>query len=800
MEFDNKHTVIHESDGSMQIMDFLLLCISKWYWFMITILIALGITIYMVKSTAPTYSATASILIKQQQASNFGGLEEIGLTGQKAVSVSNEISVMGSRSVLLEVVKDLNLNVEYYRDGMFYQRLLYGVDLPVSVDFIDCSIDQNVSLVLTFKGGEDFVMTGFSGYGLNDDVFNTIVSGSINDTIQTPIGAVVVEKTLYYRPIYMDIYVQYYSYEQTAAECKEHFSVVQIDDRTSIIDLEYKDISRHRAEDVLSKIIDVYSKNWIADRNQTSISTALFIADRLNVIEQELGEVDSDISAFKSKNLVADAENVASTYVAQITENAENIRALEEQIKIAYNIQGYLIDASNKYQLLPANTGLNQGNVDGLLHEYNAALIDHIAIVGNGSEHNPVVAECDAKLASMREIIVETLNNILNVLNNRLAGLQKEKSEIYGKIANTPLVSQYLLSTERQQSVKEQLYLYLLQKREENEISQAFTAYNTRVVSAPIAGSSPIAPEPNKMYVVAFIIGLFIPLMILFFKEVGYSKVRGRSDLKYMTVPFLAEIPLAEKGGLLKKKTNRKRNPIVVKADNRNFINEAFRVLRTNLEFVIGRNDKHRVIMITSINPGGGKTFLISNTAVSFALRNKKVLMIDFDMRKASLSKITGRHKLGVANYLNGDSDNINEFIVKSNLHEKLDILPVGTLPPNPIELLREERMPQMIAYLREQYDIIFIDTPPVELVADTSIINTVSDLTLFVVRAELLDREMLPVIEKYYQEGTLNNMNIILNGTRDAYGRYGYHRYGYRYGYQYGYGGRKNKYYNSNE
>ncbi len=800
MEFDNKRVVIQDGDDSMQIKDFLLLCVSKWYWFVITISIAVGMAVYVVKSTAPTYSATASILIKQQQESNFGALQEIGLANQKSVRVNNEILVMRSRSVISEVVKRMNLNMEYYRDGMFYKRLLYGSEQPVAVEFLDCANEQYAALTLMFAGTEKFDMTGFVGAGTKEGDDELTLPGNLNDTIQTPLGRVVVTKTQYYRPVYMNIYARHHSVEGTISGCIGRFSVVQVNEKTSIVELSYTDISRARAEDVMTNIIDVYNESWVTDKNQTSVSTALFIADRLSVIEQELGAVDSDISSYRSKNLVPDAEGAASAYMSQVTENDEQIRQLNDQIRMAQNIRTYLTDAFNKSQLLPANTGLNEGGLEGLITQYNTNMMDRNNMVANSSEQNPMVQSKDSELAAMREIILETLSNTLRVLDSRMNSLQQRGREIRGKIASTPMQSQYLLSTERQQSVKEALYLYLLQKREENEISQAFTAYNTRVISAPAAGFAPIAPQPQKMYVMAFLIGLIIPLVILFFREVSYTKVRGRSDLKKLTVPFLAEIPQAAGRGFGKKNKQSGIESIVVKPHNRNAINEAFRVLRTNLEFVMGRNDKHRVIMITSINPGGGKTFIISNIAMSVAIRNKRVLLIDFDMRKASLSKLVDSPKQGVANYLNGEGDSVKDFIVKSPVHECLDILPVGTLPPNPAELLSEDRMPQMIARLREMYDVIFIDTPPVELVADTSIVNKVSDMTLFVVRAELLEKEMLPVIEKFYQEGTLNNMNIILNGTRDAYGRYGYRRYGYRYGYQYGYGNKKRGYYHSKE
>lgn len=368
--------------------------------------------------------------------------------------------------------------------------------------------------------------------------------------------------------------------------------------------------------------------------------------------------------------------------------------------------------------------------------------------------------------------------------------MQQEEQQTTSRIAASPTQAKYLLSVERQQKVKEALYLFLLQKREENELSQAFTAYNTRIITPPYGKMIPTAPVKKNILMVAIALGLLIPVVIIFIMENMNTRVRGKKDIENLTLPFVGEIPLSyrKKKRLPFRKPQPESYSIVVKEKNRNVINEAFRVVRTNLEFMQGKNGHSPIIMVTSMNPGSGKTFITMNLATSLAIKGKKVLAIDLDLRKASLSTYIQSPGKGVTNYLIGQANTYNEVTVKGKPHPNLDILPVGTIPPNPTELLFENHLEQMLSELKNQYDYIFIDCPPVEIVADTSIINKYVDQTLFVIRAELLERAMLPEIEKFYQTHKYKNMVLLLNGTTDAY-TYGYHKYGYRYGYHYGYG-----------
>jgi capsular exopolysaccharide synthesis family protein len=413
-------------------------------------------------------------------------------------------------------------------------------------------------------------------------------------------------------------------------------------------------------------------------------------------------------------------------------------------------------------------------------------MLQRNSLVSNSSEENPLVQDLDKKLSEMRGAIVSSIDNQVNTLNTQIRGLRAIEGASTSRLSSNPKQANYLLSVERQQKVKESLYLFLLQKREENELSQAFTAYNTRVISSPSGSMAPTAPPRRIILLLAGLIGVLIPVIVIFLREVTNTKVRGRKDIEHLTVPFIGEIP--QYGGHKKNRHKDAGYELLVKPRSRNVINEAFRIVRTNLEFVIGGDHSQRVVMITSANQTSGKTFLTANIASSFAVKEKRVVAIDMDLRRASLSQYVGKPAQGISDFLNGSVTDWHSIVVPVEGQDNLNIIPVGTIPPNPAELLFSPRLQQLLDELRAAYDLVFLDCPPVEVVADASIIAKWADVTVFVVRAGNIEREMLPIVEGYYVDKKFNNMTMLLNGTT-ATGRYGYHRYGYSYGYGH-YGG----------
>lgn len=743
----------------------------------------MSVAVLYLMSTPSIYTRSAAILVKDdsKSGSSGGAMSEFSDMGifRSNTNINNELFTLKSPALMTEVVRRLRLNETYtVRKG------LKSVDLykanPVAVTFGEV-MEKPVSFTIRIDSKDAFTISGLKVAGAESE--NTF-AGRMGDSIQTAAGTLFISPTKFYSDACIGISIRYAIGKADAiADRYLHALRVELGSKeATIINMSINDTSIARAEDILNTLIEVYNEKWIQDKNQIAVSTSQFIGDRLSVIESELGHVDENISSFKSEHLLPDVQAASSLYMAQSAENKKELLTLNTQLSTARYILKELKEKSLS-QPLPTNSGIANSNIESQISEYNNMVLNRNRLIANSSEKNPLVKDLANSLQSMQRTIIQSVENLIVSLNTQIRSIRQQEVATTSQLASNPSQAKYLLSVERQQKVKEELYLYLLQKREENELSQAFTAYNTRVITAPRGSALPTAPIKKNILLIAFALGLFIPAVIIFIMENINTRVRGRKDLDNMNIPFVGEIPMDNN---TKKKMGKKAKEneydIVVKEKNRNMINEAFRVVRTNLEFMAQGN---KVVMISSMNPGSGKTFITMNLAISFAIKGKKVVVIDLDMRRASLSTYVDKPKTGISNYLGGQVSDWKEIVVNNIVHASLDVIPVGTIPPNPSELLFSPKMEILIESLRKEYDFVFIDCPPVEIVADTSIIAKWADITLFIVRSGLMEREMLPVVDSYYAERKFNNMALLLNGTTVAYGgKYGYHRYGYHYGY----------------
>ena len=796
MAIQNNNFAPKQSDDFIRLQDLFYLCIDKWYWFAVSLVVTLGIALVYLLTTPPVYTRSASLLIKEEGKGN--SLSDVsGVLGdidffQTNTNVNNEIQSLQSPAVMYDVVKRLHLDINYTKDGSFYDQVLYGKDCPYEVSFIDLPDNEDLSFTIYPASSNKGVQIG--DFVRGEEESGQTVNVLFNDTTETPVGKLIVKPVLHDTVAYKEpVYVSRIGLQAATTAYASKLTVALSDEKSTVINLSFQDVCIQRAEDVLNTLIAVYNENWIKDKNQIAVSTSMFINDRLGVIEQDLGNVDEDISSFKSENLLPDVQAAASMYMTQSSETQTQILAINTQLSMARYIRNYLTNTTSKNQLLPANSGIESSCIEQQIAEYNTMQLRRNDLVANSSESNPLVVDLDESLQNMRGAIVTSVDNLIVTLNTQLRSLQQSEKQTTARIADNPSQGKYLLSVERQQKVKEALYLFLLQKREENELSQAFTAYNTRVITPPVGSMFPTAPIKRNILLVAFVLGLLIPVVIIFVRENMNTKIRGRKDLENLSLPFVGEIPLAFR----KKELKSEAKNILIKQGSRDIVNEAFRVLRTNLEFMLDRKEdgKASIILFTSFNPGSGKTFLTINTAACLSLKQKRVLVIDGDLRHGSASAYVGRPSKGLSDYVGKRENDIDHLIVGNPAYPGLSILPVGTIPPNPTELLAEPRLAELIETLRIRYDYILIDCPPVEIVADTQIIEKLADRTLFVVRAGLLERDMLPELQRMYEEKRYKNMALILNGTEGGGSRYGY-RYGYKYGYHYGYG--NNSYYSN--
>ncbi|MCQ2269065.1 MAG: polysaccharide biosynthesis tyrosine autokinase [Bacteroidaceae bacterium] len=775
-----------QDPNEVTLKDLYLLSKSHWWWYVLSVALCLAAATFYLLRTPKVYTRQASVLVKEASSSSsslmnqLDGAAELGMF-KEASNVNNEVLTIKMPAVILEVIQRLHLDYNYMVDGTFHKNVIYGSTLPIQANVDGLSDNSNLSFKLNLNKDGKYQISKFK-FTNQPEGSATEFSGAVGDSIATPAGKLCISKSPYYDVLTedMEIFVTRTGLYAMQTAVRANLNANISSKQATIIDLTYSDTNTQRAEEILNTVIAVSKENWVKDKNQVAVSTSEFISERLAVIEDELGNVDASISDYKSANLITNDAAATSMYMNQAAQASNNITQLNNQLYMVRYLRQNLQNGDNS-SLLPENSGLANNAIEQQFKEYNTLVLQRNNLVANSSEKNPLVQDLDKKIGGIKGNIMSGLNNEQAMLNEQVRGQQATVGANTSKLASNPNQQKYLLSQERQQSVKQSLYLFLLQKREENELSQAFTAYNTRVVNPPMGSVNPTSPKSMQILAIAFLLGLAIPLAIIYLKECVNTRVRGRKDLEKLTAPYLGEVPqyYSKKSG---KVMGMK---VVVKPMSRSIINEAFRVIRTNFAFMAeDKENPRKTVLLTSCNPGSGKSFLSINLAAALALTGKKVCVIDLDLRMATSSKVINQPEKGIAGYLAGLYEECPSYPVEGT--SGMTFIPVGTIPPNPAELLLSPRLEALIKKLRDQYDYVFIDTPPVELVADTSIIKKWVDMTIFVVRAELLERDMLPVIQEYYDSKKFNNMAILLNGTTTAHGRYGYH-YGYH---SYGYGG----------
>lgn len=797
------------SEGS--ITDMLLKCLVRWPWFIVSIVLFVSVAYFHVKRQEPVYQRDAAILIKSE--SRGGGLRGANITlgadmglFDNSSNVEDEMAAITSPTTVVEVVNRLKLYMNYKRPGRFHDVTLYGKNLPIAVDMLEVHPDSAAYLEVVLTKNGQVELTHFMKRGTEDF---SVCKGKVDDVINTPIGKVRVEATPAYAQLDLEqdvvIKVTHISTESAIGIFSSRLRTQLASKQSSIIEMAYSDVSVQRADDCLKTLISVYNEMWLSDRNKMAISTSSFINERLLILEHELDTVDSRISNYKSSNLIPDleAQSGLSLTNADLAEKA----VVETANKIA--ILKFLkehVEKDDGTQLIPANTGIGVTSIEQQIAEYNKTMLNRNRIVANSSESNPIVQEMNQELTYLRGAILSSIKNQIKAFNSELASTRQLHEKSRRSLASNPQQNKHLLSISRQQGVKEALYLFLLQKREENELSQAFTATNTRIIQEPSGSSVPTAPQGMKILMIAFVIALAVPFGIIYLVDILDNTVRGRRDVESLMTPFSGEIPQLSRrrGGFYRRVfhlvnrirlifTGKKKGlyssdmiQLDVKPNSHNVINEAFRVVRGNLEFMNSKDTK--VFLITSANPGSGKTYISLNLAASFAVKKKRVLLVDLDLRKRSLSRRDKHEKqLGISDYLAGHADSYHELIQK-DYQPCLDLLRAGSMPPNPSEVLYSDRLGTMLQELRNEYDYIILDCPPVEVVTDVAIIAPYVDRTIFVVRAGVMLRSMLPEIDKMYVTKRFGEMCVLLNGTEGGGGRYGYSRYSYNYGYSYGY------------
>lgn len=771
----------NKNDQGLNIVDLFMYLASQWKWFLLSILICGGIAWYNYARAPLVYFRSATVIIKDpSNKASTSGLDRFDNFINK-VNVANEILQFRSKKLMREVVQRVHADVSYQiKDGLRNNEL-YN-ESPVLVSLPDALPEQSFSFTMTLKDAKTVTLSDFSGIEAKPSY-----EVALNDTVAIIEGMnVVVTATNYLRDSWLNtpIRVQKLPVESMVNYYKNALGIQQEEEEASILTLALKDSSPARAEDVLNTLITVYNEEAIKEKNQVAVNTANFINERLIIIERELGNVESNLESFKQRNQIVDIASSAGMYMTESQKYNADAMELETQLRLANFIKDYLTDPSKETDLIPSNTGISDMNIENQISLYNAAKLKRDHLIDDSSVNNPVVQELNNSLRAMKQSIIRAVDNMIVSLNVKRNDAQNREMRAQDRVTAIPTKERQMLSIERQQKIKEALYLFLLNKREENALSQAMADNNARVIDGAEGSNAPISPNRNRILLLGLLVGIALPgavcLAILFMD----TRVHGRKDIEGVTsVPYLGEIPLDKEA-----MKDHRRKVMAVKEQGDDIVSEAFRILRTNMAFLSKKDKPAQVITFTSFNIGAGKTFIARNLSMSMAYLKKRVIMVDLDIRKGTLSRHFGHYHVGVTNYLSDNTVKVDDIIQHQ---EGLDLIPAGILAPNPAELLMDNRLDELMNELRTRYDYIIADNVPVGLIADATIANRIADLTIFVVRAGKLDRRQLPDIEKLYQEKKLKNMALVLNGANPEHHGYGY---SYGYGYGYGYGTKKKK------
>lgn len=762
-----------ESVRVFSVQDLIDMMLYKWYWFLLSVVLFVGLGVYYLASTPKVYLRQATILVKD---SRKGGSNDISafsdiLGASQRRNVDNELYVLESRALMNKVVRTLGLTTQYTtRDGLGTSDL-YGIS-PIESVWIDNNGESGCAFDVTVDSGNKVVISNFRGKDLGREEQRSKVEAFAGDTVNTPVGRVLIMPTKLMNSDWNGrvITVNNITENDATTAYREAVQSTVANKQASIIELSINDVVPARAENILDTLIYFYNHDAVRDKQRIAEITAEYINERLDVIGAELSAIDNSIVEFKRRNNMFDIKSEAANISDETMRYRAEAMELDIQLNMARDIYKYLSDSHNDGSIIPA-LSIFSGNVGNTINrqieEYNSTILRRDRYdAGN----NPVVVELEASLATMRDAIKSSLGSYISSLEIQRDGIRKAEKSIDNRISSAPSQEKELLAIYREQRIKEELYSYLSQKRDENDLSKTVTEGNATIVDRAFGSTMPVSPIPMIVMFVMFAVGVAIPFVIIYLRASLDTRLRGRKDInKYLSVPYLGDIPVCD--GKISK------DGVAVHENGRDATSEAFRILRTNIGFMNVAGGRSQVIQVASSTPHAGKTYISINLALTLAMSGRRVLLVDLDLRRRMLTKKFGyRHDTeGVSSYLSGGTTSEESLIRKSGVHDNLDLLLAGLQPPNPTEMLMSENAERLFDYLRQHYDYIIVDSVPAMAVADAVIMNRLCDICIYVIRDGVFDRRQLPDVEELYRSRKLSNMCIVLNGATMSKKGYGY-------------------------
>lgn len=805
MKEEIRYDNIQESqEGKIDIQELLFKYLIHWPWIVGAVVICLISAWIYLKMSTPVYNISATVLIKDEKKGGASGqlseLENLGLGGlfSSSENFDNELEVLRSKTLAKEVVQQLNLYISYMDEDEFPARNLYK-NSPIQVNLTPQEAGRlNESMIvemeLQSQGSLDVNVTvGEKEYQKHFDKLPAIFPTDEGTLafFQTPdslLSKFVEDDEIEDKKTIRNIKATISNPVAVARWYCESLSIEPTSKTTSVAVISLKNSSLRRGQDFINTLLERYNSNTNDDKNVVAQKTAEFIDERIGIISKELGSTEESLESFKRNAGITDL--VSDAQIA-LTGNAEYEKKRVEnrtQISLVEDLWSYI--NRDEYEILPANIGLQDAALTGAIDRYNEMLIERKRLLRTSTESNPTIINLSTSIRAMKANVRATLEATLKGLQITKADLDREAKRYSQRISNAPGQEREFVSIARQQEIKAGLYLMLLQKREENAIALAATANNARIIDEAIADEIPVSPKRRMIYLVALVLGVGIPVGIIYIINLTKFKIEGRTDVEKLTaIPIVGDVPL----------TDEKEGSIAVFENQNNLMSETFRNIRTNLQFML-ENDK-RVILVTSTVSGEGKSFISANLAISLSLLGKKVVIVGLDIRKPGLNKVfrLSTKEKGITQYLANPESDLMNLVQQSDVNKNLYILPGGTVPPNPTELLAREGLDKAIETLKKKFDYIILDTAPVGMVTDTLLIGRVADLSVYVCRADYTHKAEFTLVNELAENKKLPNLCTVINGLDlkrrkygyyYGYGKYGkYYGYGKRYGYGYGYG-----------
>ena len=776
----------------VNLVDIFYYLLSHWILFAICVVIALGVAYYRYARMPYIYTNRVTAILKDPNTGPRAARLDAYSNMINTISITTEELQLRSWTLMAEVVKALDADVSYTEHIKFRDVELYTSLSPVKMVF-DRETDD--------PGIIDITVTPLEGEVLRVDMGAAGMQAvAFGDTVMLGKGRVVFLPTHRYGPDYYEVPIRIRKTPLSEAAVSFAGRVRITDNKNGTMTITLNDYNAQRVADVLNTLVVKYNEAAIREKNKVAVNTAKFIEERLMIIEEELGGVEGNLVQFQRSNQLMDVNEAASNYLGESRAYKKELVDVSTHISLASYLQDYIIGMGDAFNMIPANTGLEDTNIESLIEQYNEQVFRRGQLVAASSLESPAVKKCESTLLSLRRNILSLIHNLLRGLEMNKQDLQQREEESIRKYSTMPTKAREMLEIERQQSIKEELYVFLLNKREESALTQAMADDNIRPVDPATVSYTPSSPQRMKIMALAFLIGLAIPAFFLIARLFLDTKIRTRKEIEEnIDVPFLAEIPLNKDlrhfiwRDKYRLKGSKEPSPFVYESSSHSVFTEAMRMMCTNLNFLDPDCVPPMVVGTTSYTSSSGKTFIVANMAACLADAQKRVVIVDTDMRKRSLSGELGlKHKTqGLSNYLYDLDMTVDELIHK-DVKPGIDFVPAGSTPPNPGELLSRPRFDELIKQLRDRYDYILLDGVPVQMLSEPLIVNRVVDCNLFILRSGQLDRRILPQLDELNENRHLTNMAIVFNGPevkrRHGWG-FGSYGYGYGYGYGAGYG-----------